>query len=180
MSADLVAIARIGRAHGVRGDLKVWPFDADSETLFHVDSVKIGPEGGEVVDYALTRCRVAPGERGLLLSLREVGSREQAQALLDAILYVRPEQLLEVEEDTWYHRDLLGLPVQTATEDLGVLEEILDNGAHDTLVVRDHARGVEVQIPFIDGMVEVEEGVRIVVTPPEGLLEATRARLRER
>jgi ribosomal 30S subunit maturation factor RimM len=56
-----------------------------------------------------------------------------------------------------------------------VLEEILDTGAHGVLIVRDRDAGVEVSLPFVEGMVEVQAESRcLVVDPPEGLIEATR------
>lgn len=178
MSGELVAIARVGRAHGVRGDFRVWPFAQDSETLFHVEEIQVHPAQGEPLTLHLERCRPAPGGKCLLATVREIRSREQVRDLVDALIYVRPDQLLETDEDTWYHRDLLELPVQLADGTvLGVVEEILDNGGHDTLVIRDHDAGLEYQIPFVGEMVQVEER-RLLATPPEGLLEATRARIK--
>ncbi len=180
MSTDLIAIARVGRPHGVRGDMRVWPFAPASETLFEAKDVMVGAEGGQARRYEIHSCRKGPGGKNLLLSLKGLSSRDEAQALVGALVQVRPDQLAEIDEDedAFYHKDLLGLPVEGPEGPLGVLEEIIDNGGHDVLVVRDREANLEVLLPFVEEMVEVAEG-RLIASPPEGLLEATRTPIRE-
>lgn len=175
--AQWIPIARLGRPHGVRGEVRAWPFDASSQTLFEVSEVLVAPEGappgsGRLLE--VRRCR--PSGRALSLKLSELSDRDHAAALNGHIVSVRQGVLPQLDEDEFYHHELIGAQVQTTHgERLGVLEEILDTGAHGVLVVRDREAGVEVTLPFVEGMVEVQvEARRLVVDPPEGLIEATR------
>jgi 16S rRNA processing protein RimM len=177
MAEARVAVGKIGKPHGVRGVLRLWPYDEASDTLLRVKEVFVGPEGGKVERLKLLDCREGPGARFFLAQFANVLTREQAELLVDRVVSVDASALSALEEGEFYHKDLLGLPGESPEGPLGVVEEILNNGGHDVLVFRDHAAQTEVSIPFVHGMVEVEAG-RLWVTPPEGLIEATRAPMR--
>ncbi len=169
--SDWIPVAKLGRPHGVRGEMRAWPFDEGSEILMDVDEIRI--EAGDR-RFKVRGCRVS--NHALLLALDGINGRDEAQRLTGCIISVPVSSLPELEEDEFYHHALIGFEVLGEGERLGVLEEIHDTGGHDTLVVRDREAGVEVMIPFVDGMVEVDmEARRLIVTPPEGLIEATRA-----
>lgn len=183
MDSPWIAIAKIGRPHGVRGEMRAWPFDPSSEMLFEVDEVRLAArEGSTGKPYTIKRCR--RGTRSLVLSLKEVTSRHAAEPLNGMLVMIPSEILPELEDGEYYHHQLIGAQVVACAggQPLGVLEEIIDNGAHDVLVIRDRSEGIEVTIPFVEEMVELEEiegqGIRIVVDPPEGLIEATRTSIK--
>lgn len=173
---DLVVVGKVGRPHGVRGELRVWPFAADSGALFDVESVFVAdsPKG----PFGLHRVRSArAADRTVLLTLEEVGHRDAAEALKGKLVLVNKTDLPELTDpDEFYHFQLVGMTVVTAAgESLGVLEEIFDTGAGDVLVVRDRAQDLEVLIPFVAEFVALDEAeTGLVVDPPEGLIEATR------
>ena len=174
-SRKWIPIARVGRPHGVRGEMRVFPFDADSQTLFEVDQVRVTGGPGQAGRLFVLR-GLRRAHKYIILAFEGVDDRDVAQSFTGAEIEVDPSVLPALPDDEYYHCDLVGLSVEDDKGDkLGVLEEILDTGGHDTLVVRDRDAGLEVMIPFIEGMVEVDEekGV-LVVTPPPGLLEATR------
>lgn len=78
------------------------------------------------------------------------------------ILYPKA-QLPDLDEDTYYHHELIGLPVRTASgEQLGHIREIISSGDVDLWVVR--APGSEAYIPAVsDEIVSVTPGVEVVV-----------------
>jgi 16S rRNA processing protein RimM len=85
---------------------------------------------------------------------------------------VSRDQLVELPEDTYYDFDLIGCEVLAIEgQQLGRVEEVQNYGAAPLLVVRDGAR--ELLIPLaLSICVEIDTGrKRIVVNPPEGLLE---------
>jgi 16S rRNA processing protein RimM len=180
MADEWVTIARLGRPHGVRGEIKAWPFDTASETLFLASSVWIKPkDGGKRSERDIKRCR-ATG-KCLVLTFDHVETREAAAALNGSTVSVRTEALPELGEEEFYYLELVGLRVERDGEPVGKVARVEDNGAHEILVVRDKAAGIEFTIPFVDAMVEVDKEAQVVhISPPEGLVEATATPVRGR
>lgn len=128
---DLVVIAAIAGAHGVKGEARLKPFGDPGAVCAY------GPfldESGAVV---LTPVRARPGPNGLLVaSFKERRSREEIQALKSTKLYVPRDALPALEEDEFYYADLIGLPVETLQgEQLGKVKSVQDYGAGDILEV---------------------------------------------
>lgn len=171
---SLVPVGKVGKAHGIRGEMRLWPFDLSSELLFEVEDVFIGPEKKKPAAFHVEGCRTAKGGKCLVLALREVQDRSRAETLCNQILYVRESALEDLDDDAFYHKDLIGLPAMVGDEKIGEVEEIHDNGAHDVILLRGND-GQEILIPFIEGMVDVfgdeEKLTHLELTPPEGLLD---------
>jgi 16S rRNA processing protein RimM len=108
-------------------------------TLFNDgrDAVLVAPDGTR--RHARVRARPGPGGR-LVAALEGVGDRTAAEALRGFEVHVPASALPPLEEGTWYHRDLLGLPVRTDTgRELGRLVEIC-TGDQDVWVAEREGR----------------------------------------
>jgi 16S rRNA processing protein RimM len=160
--AEPVVVGRIGGAWGVLGWLRVTSFTDPPEHLFEYRPWLVeSPQGWRTV----TPERCQPRGVAFVVRLREVTSREAAQALAGHLLAVPRSALPEIDEaDTWYWRDLIGLAVcDTRDRCLGSVDHLFTTGAHDVLVVR--GQGEDVLIPFVrQFVVAVDlEGRRLVV-----------------
>ena len=110
----------------------------------------------------------------MLFRLKELKSREDAQALGGQWVYVDAGILPPLPEDEYYWFQIKGTLVETVSgRKLGKLSAVLDHGAHELWLVKGD-KGREAILPVIEGVVrEMDlEGGRIIVEPPEGLLEA--------
>lgn len=171
MSDELLAVAKVGRSHGLKGEFRVWMLTEGADTLEHVSRIVMLAGDGRREEFRVGSLRAAP--RGLLLRVEGIRFRDQADAWKHAIVHIYAADLPDLPEDEWYEFELLDRPVvDVHGVVMGVVDALMDNGGHDVLVVG-HEDGSEFQIPFVDGMVEVEEA-RVVVDPPEGLIDATR------
>jgi 16S rRNA processing protein RimM len=89
-------------------------------------------------------------------------------------VYVDASVLPPLAEDEYYWFQIKGAQVETVNgRKLGKLTGVLDHGAHELWVVKGEG-GREAVLPVIEGVVQemdLEHG-RLVVEPPEGLLEA--------
>ena len=157
-----VTVGRILAPHGIRGELKVQPL-TDFPQRFEAGS-RLWLNGQE---WVVQRGRWT--NRGVILKLRGLETRNEAEALRNAELTVLEATEIE-EEGVYYLHDIVGLPVfDAAGEALGRLEEVFNTGSTDVYVVRGE-RG-EILLPALDDVitqVDIAAG-RIVVDVPEGI-----------
>lgn len=167
----LLVVGRVGRAHGLRGEVLV-DVRTDSPEL------RLGPGTVLVTDPAAAGpLRVEAGRvhsGRLLLHFGGVADRTAAEALRGVLLLaeVDPDVLPE-DEDEWYDHQLVGLDaVLTDGTLVGEVREVLHLPGHDVLAVT-RPDGAEALVPFVTEIVpEVDLAAnRLVVTPPPGLLD---------
>ena len=164
VAKDLVLMARIGAAHGIRGEVRVKPFGDDplSFTDYGVLITKDGKRTFEVLRARVQKTVVVTQFEG-------IKDRNQAEELNGVELYIHRDQLPEPEEDEFYYSDLTGLDVLTPTGGkLGTLVAVQDFGAGDLLEVRP-ARGKTFYVPFTKAFVpEISlEAGQVTVDLPE-------------
>jgi 16S rRNA processing protein RimM len=164
-----LVIGRIGKAHGIHGELSVDVRTDDPERRFAAGlSIDTDPpEHGP-----LTVVRARPHSGRLLVMFDGVDGRTAAEALRGILLVVDSSTSPPIEdsEEFWDH-DLVGLAVETtAGERVGELTEVLHVPGQDLLVVRDGS-AKELLIPFVASIVPTVDisGGRVVVEPPPGL-----------
>jgi 16S rRNA processing protein RimM len=158
-----VCVARIGAAHGVRGQVKLWTFTEDpfAVTRYGPLSTKDGARQFEV-----TQAREAKGF--LVATLKGVTDRSEAERLNGIELYVAREKLSATHDDEYYHADLIGLAaVTTAEEPLGRVVAIHNFGAGDIIEIAP-ASGPTLLLPFSNAVVPTVDiaGGRLVIDVP--------------
>ena len=161
--APHICIARIGAAHGVRGQVRLWTFTDDplSVTQYGPLSSKDGTRQFEV-----THAREAKGH--LVATLKGVMTRNDAERLNGTELYVAREQLPATEDDEYYHADLIGLAAETtAGEPLGKVIAIHNFGAGDIIEIAPPA-GSTMLLPFSNAVVPTVDlkGGRVLIELP--------------
>jgi 16S rRNA processing protein RimM len=172
-------VARIGRAHGLRGEVSV-EVRTDAPAARFVDGavlhVEDGPRRRALVatggPTTLTLTRVRDNNGILLLSFAEVPDRSAAESLRDVVLEAEVNEESD-EPDAWYDHELVGLKVVAPDgTELGEVRSVQHPGAQDLLVVRTLA-GDDRLVPFVSAIVpEVDlAGGRVVIAAPPGLLE---------
>lgn len=168
--AELVELGRLVRRHGVRGEIRLLPYNPDSATLRPDQEVALSADRTGVEWIRITTLR--RHQKYLLLRFEGVESANDADLFIGRTLSVPRNQLPQLAEDEIYHCDLIGCRVVTeAGDEIGVVDEILPTGSNDVLVVRSGAR--EHLIPWIDDVVaDVDPAAaRIVVRVVPGLLD---------
>ena len=145
-SAEIVRAGRVSGVHGVRGWLKVFSDTAPREAIFDYRGWYLfNGAGWHAFDVAATRRH----GQGLIARLTGIDDRDAALAWLDADIGIARAQLPALNPGEYYWVDLIGLAVVTTQgKTLGVVESLLETGANDVLVVRDHD---EILIPYVPG-----------------------------
>lgn len=151
-----IAVARVLKTRGLRGEVKVQTADARPER-FTVGSVVLTEE-----DRMLTIRSVQNQGIYSFLRFHEVETIEQALPLVGRELFVEEGALPAPKEDHYYVKDLLGLAViDVARGPVGTLDEVMETGANDIYVVRT-PEGERVMIPAVHAFiraVDLDEGV---------------------
>ena len=164
-----VVVARIGKAHGLRGEVTVEVRTDAPEERFVVGA-ELATDPAGVGPLHLRSVRDHNGV--LLLGFEEAADRSAAEQLRGTLL-VADVEAEDDDEDAWYEKDLVGLRVVTvAGEPVGEVAGLDSRPVQDLLVVR-LPGGREALVPFVKAIVpEVDvEGGRVVIDPPGGLLE---------
>ena len=170
-------VARIGKPHGLRGEVTVQTHTDDPEARFAPGAVyatEAAPGSG--VPRALTLRSARLHQKIWLLGFEEIGERTSAESLRGTRLFIDAEAAAEAaadEDDAWYEDELVGLTaVDPAGAPLGEVTGLRTGAAQDQLVLR-LTGGSEALVPFVAAIVpEVDvEGGRVVVDAPPGLLE---------
>jgi 16S rRNA processing protein RimM len=166
---DRVCVARIGAAHGTRGEVKLWPFTAIPQAV---------GDYGPLESADGTRCfeieALRPARDFFVARFKGVTDRTAAERLRNTDLYVPRARLPAPEPEEFYHADLIGLDVvDPSGRALGNVVAVHNFGAGDILEIALIAGAHNAMVPFttaIVPMIEIANG-RIVVDAPAGLLE---------
>ena len=165
-----VIVGRIGRPHGIRGEVTVEVRTDDPEgrlapgASLRTDPPAVGPL--TIVDGHVHGGR-------LLLRFDGYADRSAAERLRGVLLVADIDPAERPEDpDEFYDHQLVGLAVRTvAGEAVGTLHEVLHLPGQDVLAVR-RDDGTEALVPFVAELVpevDLDTGI-IVVDPPPGLL----------
>ncbi|MAC39361.1 MAG: 16S rRNA processing protein RimM [Oceanicaulis sp.] len=163
---DLVFIAAIAGAHGVKGECKVKSFAGEPDAAFSYGAFR--DAGGAVI---LTPKSWRAVKDGFIVRFAENLTRDEAQALKGTRLHIPRAALPALEDDEFYHADLIGLKVQALDgSDMGTLRAIHDFGSGDLLeITGTPGRNGAWMLPFTRDFVphiSIGNGT-ITIDPPE-------------
>jgi 16S rRNA processing protein RimM len=174
-----LVVGRVGRPHGVRGEVSVEPRTDEPERRFASGSI-LGvraPDGDEPprdrpVILTVRSCRWHRSR--LLVSFGEVADRTAAEALHGLVLVAQVDADERPDDpEEFYDHQLVGLAVHTTSGDpVGTVQEVLHGTGQDLLVVRG-ADSREVLVPFVGALVPVVDlaAGRLEVEDRPGLLD---------
>ena len=162
----LIEVGRVAGAFGVRGEVRISAYTDDPLALVRYRTLQ--REDGS---HGLTITQGRPAKGGLVASVKEVTSKEEADAMRGLRLYVPRESLPEPEEDEFYLADLIGMAVRRVGTDeaLGRVKTVQNFGASDILEVEPQAGGPTWYLPFTREAaptVDIAAGV-VWANPPE-------------
>ena len=168
----LVAMGKIVKTHGNKGEVQVYPYARDADNLLKYKAFFIGRQGKAEGFLKIDSARIQ-GPNRLVLSVDGVKDMSQAEALVGFELFLEQADMPGLSDGEYYWHELIGLKAVTVEGDeLGVLSDILETGANDVYVIKG-PRG-DILIPAIEQVIkEINPRagiIRIDLLP--GLLEA--------
>lgn len=138
-----VRMATIGAAHGVRGEVRVKTFTGDPMALG--DYGPLFDDEGRSYTIAALR----PAKTVLVVRFHEIASREAAEEAAGRALYIERAALPDdLDEDEFYHADLVGLAVRDETgAEIGRIAAVQNFGGGDIVEIAVSGKRT-VMVPF--------------------------------
>ena len=164
MPENRIRFGTVGRAHGIKGAVRVNFENPDSDFFAPGVHVHIEKHGDFEVE------KILGGGRIHFVGVKD---RNQAEALRGGVIFVDRDELPELDDDEYYFVDLIGADVMLESGDvLGTIQKFWTNNAQDIADVK-MASGRVVAMPFVSNiLVDVQpDEKRVVVNPPEGLFD---------
>jgi 16S rRNA processing protein RimM len=158
--ADLLAIGRVSRAHGLRGELRVELFFAESDALEQVEELWLSEDAASSalgVRFVVEGARPVP--KAYLVTLEGVAERNAAESLRGRTVWVARSALPTPDDSEYYLVDLLGARVVGPEGEIGTVVEIVTHPSVDAVVIRTpDGRSLEQPlVPAFVSRVSVEE-----------------------
>ncbi len=169
-----VVVGRLGRPHGVHGEISVEVRTDDPENRFAIGAKITVKENNKKLTVASTRWHLSR----LLIKFEEIQDRTEVDQVRGKLLVVEVDpNEATLGNNEFYEFQLIDLDVfNTNNEKLGVVKEVLPGSAQALIVVKT-LDNKEVMVPFVNQLVpEVDiKNKRVVMNPPSGLFDEENA-----
>jgi 16S rRNA processing protein RimM len=170
MPTTLVLLGRFGRAHGVKGEVRLQSFTADP-----LDIARYSPLSSADGARLFKLTSVKPAQDMLIARVAGIDGREAAEALSGTELYAPRDRLpVATEEDEFLMADLIGCEAVLADGTIfGTIIDVPNYGAGDLLDIKPVKGGPSVLMPFTKACAPVIDiaARRVVIDPPAGLFD---------
>lgn len=164
-----VLIGQIVNVHGIKGEVKIYPYTDDVDSLAK-KLKKVYLDEAMTKSYKST-CRIQKGM--LLVKLSEIDTVEKAESLRKKYVYISEDDLDELEEDNYYVKDLLGSDIIdiTTNESIGKLDYVFNTGANDVYEIT-KSDNTKIYLPAIKQVIKKVDikSKKIYVEIMEGLI----------
>ena len=167
---ELVSIAKIAKPRGLKGEVVADVLTDFPERFQGLVNVTAVAENGERRSLKIENAWFQ--NQRVVLKFEDVDSIEAAEELRSAEICVKESDAVELDTGEFYDWQLVGCDVDTVSGvAIGKVREVMRTGGTENLVVAGQDK--EFLIPFAESIcvkVEIEER-KIVIDPPDGLLE---------
>ncbi len=164
---DRICVARIGAAHGIRGEVKLWSFTEDPAAVASYGPLET-QDGTQRFEIAAMR----PAKDHFVARIAGIDGRDAAEKLRNLELYIPRARLPKIDEsDTFYHADLIGLDAVTPDgAQVGTVHALHNFGAGDIIEIVPVGSGEPLMLPFNEATVpKIDLAAKqiVVVRPAE-------------
>lgn len=168
MSDNFLEAGKIVNVHGLRGEVKIMPWCDGPDFLCEFDYLYLDKNGK--TELEVVNARVF--KNMVIAKFDGIDTVEEAEKLREKVLYLSRDDV-ELDEDTYFIRDLIGIKVSDADNGrvYGVIKDVFQTGANDVYTVSDGEK--EYLVPAIaDVVVSTDiDNKEMLIRPLKGLFE---------
>ncbi len=169
---EFIKIGQIVNVHGVKGEVKIYPYTNDADNLLSLKNIFLDEK--LTVKYKVKSIRLH--KNMLIAKLENINSIEETKTIMNSYIYIVKEKIND--EDTHYVEDLIGLDIYEVSETtefkdakyFGQLLDVIQPGANDVYEIKHE--NAKVYLPVIKQVVKKIDiqNKRIYVEIMEGLI----------
>lgn len=161
---ELIKIAKIVSAHGLNGEVKIFPYTDDLSKFKEYKKIYLDGEELEILSQKIA-------SKFIVLKLKGFDYIDDVKRLIDKDVFIDKADMPSLDEGDYYINDLMDMEVYSeADEFIGTVKDVMTTSANHVLVV-DHD-GKEALIPFVKAFIKEVDLIkrRIKVKLIEGIL----------
>lgn len=148
---SLIAIGKIIKAHGIRGDLVILPMTDNPARFKKLKNVFVGTTEASVRETSVSGVSVE--SRGVRLRLAVASDRTAAERLVGSLLFVDEKDAIRLPKGTYFIHDIIGLgAVDETGAAIGVVKDVLKYPANDVYVLEKDGR--EILLPAVKAFIK--------------------------
>jgi len=156
-----IPLAEVARPHGVRGELRLRLFNAESDLLLEPSDILVRFPDGREERRTIAHCRRA--DQALLMKFDDVNDRDAAEQLRGAHVCLPRSQFPTVDAGEFYAVDVIGADVLYLGRRIGSVKDLLTYPSVEVLVVAADDGEGDWEVPLTDMFVKgVDVGERVV------------------
>jgi 16S rRNA processing protein RimM len=168
---EYIIVGRFGRPRGVSGSINITPATDDPERFLELTEI-FAVSNGNRERLQLEQVLMVGGRP--VVKIKGIDNREEAARLTNMSIEIPIGEARSLPEGSYYQFELVGCRViDLEGTEYGVIEEVMLYPANDLYRIKSERFG-EILFPAVDRFV-VEVNIkekRVVIDPPEGLLES--------
>ena len=156
-----ITCGQFGRAHGIRGDVRLWAHNPKSQLLKPGQTIAVTQAQPHRTHSTISVSspqnhyqlqRVRKDAKGLIVSLQGIHSRQQAEALNHCLWVMQRKDFKALAEDEFYFADLIGFTgILDDQRHIGTVQNFIEAGAGMVLVFQGEYG--EVMVPYVDAFI---------------------------
>ena len=132
---DLVTVGHVTGAYGIQGWIRVRPYSSEADALLNAKTWWLEKSGQPKQDVDVMQSKGHSGD--VVARLTGVADRNAAEAMKGTVVSISRKHFPALDDNEFYWVDLIGSAVENLQgEQLGVVSDMMDNGAHPILVVK--------------------------------------------
>lgn len=150
MDNNYILIGKLTSIHGIKGEMKMYPYTDDLENLSKTKFLYFDKELTN--KHIIQNCRIH--KNMFIIKFKDIDSPEVASKFKDKDVYISRDSLKKLEDNTYYISDLIGMEVLDENENyIGKLEYVQNIGANDVyeIVTKDNKK---IYLPAIHDVIK--------------------------
>ena len=156
---DYLKLAQVLKPQGIKGELKLKAFTDDLARFSDLAHLYF-KSGENYICYKVDSSRTY--KNFVYVKLKEINSIEQAETLRNKFLYIDRDNAAKLPEGSDYIADIIGCAVYNESKKIGVVKEIINNGAGDIYVLT--AEQGEIMFPAAPGVITLRDVKKKLIT----------------